>query len=240
MLPSLTSPEALADHTVVVIDVLRATTTITHALAAGANEVIPSADIDEARTLAANYAPGEVRLGGERGGVKVEGFDLGNSPAEYNADTVGGRTVVFTTTNGTRAMEFCRQAQTVLIGAFVNLAAVCESLKTAQNIHLLCSGTEQKVTREDVLLAGAIADRLTARSDAPWELNDEARLAAAAWRQVTANLSETSLPEALLDSQGGRNVTRLGLTADIETAGTLDQFDLAPRLDLGEWRILAR
>ena len=237
MLPSLTSPEAFQDQTVVVIDVLRATTTIVHALAAGAKEVIPCADIDHARTLAAKFPRESVSLGGERQGVKIADFDLGNSPAEYNAETVSGRTVVFTTTNGTRAMEFCRQAETVLIGAFVNLSALCANLKAAKRVHLLCAGTGQKVTREDVLLAGAIVTQLMGEKDAPWELNDEARLAMNAWRDVEAQLDQIPLADQLRDSQGGRNVAGLGLEADIAAAATLNQFDLVPQLDLAEWRI---
>jgi 2-phosphosulfolactate phosphatase len=155
-LPQLTTPEALAGQTVVVIDVLRATTVITTALAAGARRVIPCLEVDEARQIAARLPKNEVLLGGERHGLPIEGFDLGNSPADYTAERVAGRTLVFTTTNGTQAMRQCHQARRVLIGAFVNLRAVVAALTESESVHLLCAGTNGAITREDVLLAGAI------------------------------------------------------------------------------------
>src|SRR5262245_17681938 len=98
LLPDLAEPAALAAKTVVVIDVLRATTTIVHALAAGAREVVPCLEVEEARQVAARLGKVAV-LRGERGGVAIAGFDVGNSPAEYTRERVGGKTVVFTTTN---------------------------------------------------------------------------------------------------------------------------------------------
>ena len=109
-LPDLVTPEELAGGTVVVIDVLRASTVICHALAAGARAVIPMLEV--ARSPADRrraWPAGQAMLGGEREGLPIAGFDLGNSPAEYRPDTVGGRTIVFTTTNGTRAMNRCRR-----------------------------------------------------------------------------------------------------------------------------------
>ena len=105
-LPNLTTPERLADETVVVIDVLRASTTITWALASGASCVIPCLEVEKARAKAAEIGT-DVLLGGERAGELIEGFDLGNSPSEYTREMVDGKTIVFTTTNGTRAMVQC-------------------------------------------------------------------------------------------------------------------------------------
>ncbi len=159
-LPDLTTPEALAGGTVVVIDVLRASTVIVHALAAGACEVIPCLEIEDAPQVAARLPQGQAILGGERGGLPIAGFDLGNSPGEYTAERVSGKTVVFTTTNGTRAMQQCRQAKRVLIGALVNASAVVAALSADDHVHLLCAGTRGEITREDVLVAGLLADRL--------------------------------------------------------------------------------
>src|SRR6185436_10147310 len=117
LLPALAEPGDLAGRTVVVIDVLRATTTIITALAAGATQVVPCQEIEEARRLAGQFSPPAI-TGGERGGRQIPGFDLGNSPRAYTRKRVGGRPVVFTTTNGTRAMLRCREAGRVLIGAF--------------------------------------------------------------------------------------------------------------------------
>lgn len=96
------------------------TTTIAYALAAGAVEILPCAEVEAAQKLAATLPPGRALLGGERLGLPIKGFDLGNSPSGYTRERVAGRTVVFTTTNGTRALERCRLAQRVLPGAFVN------------------------------------------------------------------------------------------------------------------------
>ncbi len=162
-LPALLEPEELTGAAVVVIDVLRASTVIACALAAGAREVIPCLEVEEARKIAAGLPKGEALLGGERHGLPIEGFDFGNSPAEYRPDLVAGRTVVFTTTNGTRAMNACHKASRVLIGAFVNCQAVCAALPPARPIHLLCAGTSGKITREDVLFAGLVAEPLDRR-----------------------------------------------------------------------------
>src|SRR5687768_6552706 len=127
LLPALVEPHELAGKTVVVIDVLRATTTIIHALAAGAKEVVPLLEVDEALALATKL-PGQAVLGGERGGKRIAGSNLGNSPLEYTPATVGGKTPVFTTTNGTRAMLRCAQARRILIAGFVNFSAICREL----------------------------------------------------------------------------------------------------------------
>src|SRR5205807_327556 len=118
-------PDRLSGATAVVIDVLRATTTIVYALAAGCRQVLPVADLDEARALANSMPAGKVLLGGERGGAPLPDFDLGNSPAEYTAARCRNRALVLTTSNGTRAIVRASAAERVLIAAFVNFSAVC-------------------------------------------------------------------------------------------------------------------
>ena len=257
-LPQLTTPEALAGGTVVVIDVLRATTTIAFALAAGAERIIPCGELDDARRLrdelAARRPPVAALLGGERGGLPIEGFDFGNSPAEYTPHRVRGRTIAFTTTNGTQAMLPCRQAARVLLGAFVNLRAVIAEVRGAERVHLLCAGTQGEITREDVLAAGAIVHRLM-RPDDPlaagaWsrcELNDQARIARDAWQAALppAELFTSSVPrqwlaKTLAESKGGRNLTRVGLARDIADCADLDRFDVVPELDVDAWEVRVR
>jgi len=248
-LPVLTTPQELAGGVVVVIDVLRASTTITHALIAGAASVVPCLEIEDARATAAKLAAaGPVVLGGERGGLPIEGFDLGNSPAGCTPESVGGKTLVFTTTNGTLAMARCRQAARVLIGSFVNRGAVGLRLQAARaggkSVHLLCAGTGGKVTREDVLFAGSLVDLLVGADEEAWDLNDQAILAGDAWRQALARgMRESTLNETvareLRRTQGGRNLKRIGLDADIQDAAQVDRFDLVPELFLSEWAIRA-
>jgi 2-phosphosulfolactate phosphatase len=229
LLPALVAEESFAGHTAVVIDVLRATTTIVHALAAGAKQVIPCLTVEDARAAAARLAHEKVLLGGERQGVRIEGFDFGNSPGEYTPASVGGRTIVFTTTNGTRAMMRCRQASQVLLAAFANRSAVLAALATKPTVHIACAGTDGSITREDVLVAGSLIAGLTSRS-AAWELNDEAAIARDAWLAVGADADPSALLRAMEASQGGRNLLHEGFPQDIATAAQLDRFDVLPRL----------
>jgi len=234
LLPALVEPQELSGKTVVVIDVLRATTTIVHSLAAAAAEVIPCLEVEEAKRIAARL--GSVAItGGERGGTQIPGFDLGNSPAEYSRDRVAGKSVVFTTTNGTRAMLRCKAAQRVLLGAFVNFSAVCRELADLPEITLLCAGTDGHVTREDTLLAGALVDDLSRGGKCL--LNDQALLAADAWRTAVRALTDRPLGIALRDSRGGRNLIEIGQEHDIDLAAQIDKFDIVPELDLAAWRI---
>ena len=187
-------------------------------------------------------------LGGERGGLPIEGFDLGNSPCEYTPECVAGRTIVFTTTNGTRAMLHCRQAERVLLGAFVNLGAVVERLRSADRVHLLCAGTEGEITREDVAAAGAIVNRLMPPLDpeaaGDWwrELNDEAAIAIDIMPEF-ARMNEfrpfgpTALAGLLRGTQGGRNLMRVRLARDIIDCAAIDRFQVVPELDVAAWEI---
>ena len=237
MLPTLTHPHETAGKTVVVVDVLRASTTIVAAMAAGVRQIVPCLEVDEALNLRPQIDPSAL-LGGERGGKPIPGFDLGNSPSEYDSSTVSGKTLCFTTTNGTRAMMRCSGAARVLIGSFVNLSATFQAVKEDSEVVILCAGTNGQVTREDVLFAGAFAVRAQMSNDAI-ELNDEARLAIDAWRSLNRNgiLSTEELTAQLLQTQGGKNLEALGLHADIAYSANIDRFDIVPELDLSSWRI---
>ena len=244
-LPALTSPEELAASDVVMIDVLRASTTIAHALSAGAISVVPCGEVDEARQTAARMPAGTFVLGGERGGLPIEGFHLGNSPTEYTPASVGGKTVVFTTTNGTAALLKCRSAAQVLIGSFANLSAVPKLIDGRRPVHLLCAGTRGRITREDVLLAGALTERLLESTVDRASMNDQARIALDVWQAAvppgrgrTRDLTK-HLSAALRECQGGRNLLGIGLERDIETAAEVDRFDLVPALNVSTWRITA-
>jgi 2-phosphosulfolactate phosphatase len=248
LLPDLVDEAELAGATVVVIDVLRATTTITYALAAGAREVVPCLEIEDARQVARRFQGGEVLLGGERGGVKIEGFDLGNSPEEYSPEAVRGRSIAFTTTNGTRAMLRCRQAKRVLVGAIVNLSAVANAMVRDENIHLVCAGTEGEVSFEDTLVAGWLAHRRWVAEE-DLQLNDSAHLANRVFRWLlslqqasTRNVPERKLQDfetiaVLATGIGGRNVVSLGRAVDLRAAGQIDKFDFVPELNLADWSI---
>ena len=121
-LPQAVDEKELSGTTVIVIDLLRATSTICQALASGAREVVPFLDVDDALAAAKGTDRASIVLGGERRGGKIPGFDVGNSPAEYTSQVVGGKRVFITTTNGTRAMHHARLASRVVLGSFLNLS----------------------------------------------------------------------------------------------------------------------
>jgi 2-phosphosulfolactate phosphatase len=235
LLPSLMPAGTLRGGVAVVIDVLRATTTIVHALARGCPAVIPCGEIDEAREVAAGLPRGSAILGGERRGEPIPGFDLGNSPGAYTADACRGKTLVMTTTNGTRALLASLEAEVVLVGAFVNLAATVQRLiHEKRPIHLICAGTEGRISYEDSLLAGALASRLV---DLEHELaNDEAHIVRGLWCRVQENVwshedhpgragEEPPLVGYLTRGTGGRRVMELGLGDDVAAAATINRPD---------------
>jgi len=227
---------AVAGGIAVVIDVLRASTTIITALANGAVRVRPMADVAAARACAAALGSGAV-LGGERGGVRIAGFDLGNSPAEYDRDRVAGRTIVITTTNGTAALAACRAAREIVVGAIVNRSAVAAAVRRLaaaahiDAVHLVCAGTDGAVTAEDVLAAGAILD--AALRDAPAdELDAPAQAAVDAFRRVAGAADPRAAVAAeFRRAPGGANLVELGMEADLPAAAAIDSLACVPRLD---------
>lgn len=229
-LPSLVQPENLREHAVVVIDVLRATTTIITALQNGASKIIPCVEIEDAQKARMVLQRG--LLGGERKGLKIEGFDLGNSPLEYSPQVVAGQTIFMATTNGTPAMKVCREAKSVLIGGFINAQAIVNRLKDERLVTFLCAGTDGRITGEDVLFAGCAIERLQ-RAGVSAKLNDQATLALLAWRESCRQVAAgTTLADILADMHGGRNLVRNGMRADIEYCAVLDRVAFVPQLDL--------
>jgi 2-phosphosulfolactate phosphatase len=239
LLPALFEPAELRGGVGLVIDLLRASTTIVQALASGAEAVIACEEVDEARRTAADLAGSEpVLLGGERGGVRIDGFDLGNSPLEYTRERVGGRTIVFTTTNGTRAIRRCAEADVIRIGAFTNHRAVLKWLSLEHRpVHLVCAGTNGRITAEDCLCAGAFAWQLIEFEELYEPGNDEAQIAIDAYHANAG--ADLNLLEALRHSRGGRNLVALGYGADIEHAARCDLFDIVPEYDPQSGRIVA-
>ena len=234
-LPETVAPADLAGGVVVVIDVLRATTVIVHALSHGARAIVPAASIDEARSLASRWPAAERLLGGERHGVTIEGFDLDNSPYSYGPEVVAGKTIIFTTTNGTRAMRWAEQAAEIRVGAFANLSAVVASLRgETRPVHVLCAGTDNRITGEDLLVAGAIADRLSG----VFTIRRETQIFAEFWRQHGAG--DRDRLRTMRESAGGRNLVELGFDRDIERASQIDLFADVPVLNRasGELRIM--
>ena len=227
---------ALKGGVAIVLDVLRATTAMVCALHAGASAILPCLEIDEARAVASLFPAGRALLAGERQGVAIEGFDFANSPGSFTPESCGGKAIVMTTTNGTRAILASLDADRVLIASFLNLAATVNALSVERRpIHVVCSGTNGLVSFEDSLLAGAIVHALALGGTHRPTGNDEAFLVEAAW----AHAKDEPLVEVLARGVGGRRVTELGLAPDIAIAADTDRLDIVAEVVRDPIRVIS-
>jgi 2-phosphosulfolactate phosphatase len=190
-LPSLARRD-LGGAACVVFDVLRATSTFVTALSNGAAAIIPAGEISEA--LEMKQQRPDLLTGGERNGVKIRvpggEFDFGNSPREFTPEKARGKTIVSTTTNGTRALRACAGAKTVLAAAFLNLGATARYLRKKKfpDVLLICAGTRENAALEDILAAGALCQTLL-ESGAAAALSDSAQIAIAAFERLKGDLA---------------------------------------------------
>jgi 2-phosphosulfolactate phosphatase len=209
----------LTGVTAVVFDVLRATSSIVTGLASGVESIIPVHTVEEARALKARD-PG-LLLAGERGGLPPQGFDLGNSPEEFEKLT--GRRVVMTTTNGTAAIESVKRASKVLIGSLLNIDALANYLFTRRpkNLLLVCAGTEEDFSLEDAIAAGALVTRLPDDDG----LSDSAIITRSLYEQVGDDLDEW-----LRQTRNGKRLREIGKDADIRWCARLSVFNLVGQL----------
>jgi 2-phosphosulfolactate phosphatase len=226
--PETLTEALLADKTAVVVDVLRATSSILAALAAGAQRVVPTLEVAEARAVRDASPPGTVILGGERDGLPIPGFDVGNSPQEFTPERVRGKTVAITTTNGTRALLMALPAARVYVASLVNVAATARRLaeRCAGDVALVTSGTERRVSWEDAFCAGAIVEALGSLGpQGVWHFTDSALIALECWRAARCDVRA-----ALRRGRGGRNVIERGLADAFETCGAVDAINLVARV----------
>lgn len=216
LLPGDLKPDHLVGKAVVVFDVLRATTSMSAALAAGVKEIRIYGDVESALSAGRAHV-GPHLICGERHALKPPGFDLGNSPGAFQRDIHADTTLFMTTTNGTIAILAAAGAPVVFTGALVNARNVAGALvKTRLDVTLLCSGTEGFVCTEDTLGAGAVIEALG--SSGQVELtSDVAWMARSLFRA-----SKNHLYEALFESRGGHNIRRAGLDPDIAFCAALD------------------
>jgi 2-phosphosulfolactate phosphatase len=207
-------PCRLGPSACVVIDVIRATSTLLVALANGARGVRPVAGVEEAFALK-EHNPSAL-LAGERGGVPLPGFDLGNSPREMTAERVAGRDLIVTTTNGTQALAACLGARAVLTACFLNLDAVAARLREiGPPWMILCAGFEGGFGLDDAIVAGALAEALG---------RDHALVSL--YHSVRHDLAGT-----LLGCNAGQELVKVGLGDDVPFCAELNRFALVPTLD---------
>ncbi len=222
--PAVVDETSVEGRTAVVIDVIRATSTVVEALANGAKAIFPTVSTEEAVKLASSLGREDTLLCGERKGLKVEGFDLGNSPGEFTPAMVGGKQLVMTTTNGTRAFAAAEGADRVLAASFMNLSAVVEALEGVSSLVVVCAGRENRFSLDDALCAGALLNRLASASEKEMELNDAGRVALA-----LPTLHPVTV-EFLRSTAAGKNLVGVGLGEDLELCASLDRHSLVPEM----------
>ncbi len=218
----------LAGKLVVIIDVLRASSTIVTALANGCSGsgFIPIFSPEQAKEEAQQFAKERVLLGGEREGKKIEGFDLGNSPREYKREVVKDKTIIFSTTNGVKTLEIIKDARRIIIGSFLNLQAVCNYCTNYQgDISIICAGRDGQFSLEDAACAGMIINSL--RDVFPGGLQEvDANLTA----QLLYEKFGNNILETLRKSQHGRYLESIGLSEDLKFCSQLDFYHIVPIL----------
>lgn len=210
------------NRTAIVVDVLRATSTIITALENGSSGVLPVETVCQAKD---SRQPGDL-LGGERFCKKIAGFELGNSPLEYTEGVVSGKRVVLTTTNGTRAIQKSLKAAHLIAGALLNSASCAEAaLRFRRDIIILCSGTQDEFALEDGLCAGLIVDELANRCAEPVVLNDFAMAMQHAYHSARPTLMET-----IMQSSNGRRLAKIGFAEDVRYCCEVNRTSVVPIL----------
>jgi 2-phosphosulfolactate phosphatase len=223
--PASVDELGMRGRNVVIIDVLRASTTICAALQNGAREIIPTPDIETATKISANLSSDSRLLGGEREGKKIDGFHLGNSPLEYTSEKVANKTIIFTTTNGAGAIYKCRYAAMALVGSFVNLSAIARTMVDIGGTWtILCSGEKGAFSAEDATCAGMIISRIQAETNVQL---DDAGLASL----ILYKSFKRSILGMMKKSEHGKYLMSIGFAGDLEFCAAIDSVPVIPVVD---------
>ncbi len=214
----------LYNTTVIVVDVLRATTCMICALNGGADKIVPTVDAGDAVAIAGRLGQRECVLGGERGGIKISGFDLGNSPKEYLGRAVKNKTVIVSTTNGTGAIHSVRSADMVMLGAMINRTAVAKAAAArGDDVLIVCAGTEHQPSADDLCTAGAIIDAMHYYADfAEGDLSDMALIC----EKLYADMRDGSFD--IKKTFHCARLLRLGFEEDVDFCFEEDATDTVP------------
>jgi 2-phosphosulfolactate phosphatase len=220
--------EEVRNKTVVVIDVLRACSSMVTALINGAKGIIAVEDMAAASKIAANLDPKSVLLCGEKDGRKIDGYQLGNSPMEYSRGVVDGKTMIMNTTNGTKAVTRAGLARKILIGCFLNAGSVVEELRNGDgDIIIICAGWKSRFSLEDMLCAGLIIDRLSGgvfNDDA----TDGAKLAHVLYQKYSNDIEG-----AVSQSNHANRLKDIAHPNDISYCSELDRISIVPYMKDG-------
>ena len=220
----------------VVIDVLRATSSAIMAFKNGCSSFIPITTIEETRELAKKFKRGKVLLGGAKRGARIRGFDLGNSPNDYKEEIVKGKDIIFTSSNGTKAMHELKGTREVLVASFLNASAVCNELLALKgDVLIACSGDFGVFSLGDAVCAGMIVDGLTERLSGELEKSDAATVT-----QMLYRVHKKDIRGMLFNSEWGQYLIGLGLAKDLDTCAEVDSAPIVPRFRDGVVRVYAR
>jgi 2-phosphosulfolactate phosphatase len=224
--PEQLAPSLVANRVVAVIDVLRMSTTVAVALSNGARAVVPFESSEEVVTRSKSFERDRVRLAGERRMHTIPGFDLGNSPREFTAEAVEGKTVLITTTNGTPTLVAVQGARDVVVASYVNFTAVLAMLRSAArggtDVAIVCAGRERQFSLEDTACAGRYVRHITKRL-ANVEVNDAARAA-----MLLDGRYKEDLVRLFEESSHGKALDEAGYHGDLELCAALDSYPVVP------------
>jgi 2-phosphosulfolactate phosphatase len=224
VVPFAPNPNLLFDRVVVVIDVLRATSVIVHAMSEGALGAIPLTTVEEAFQMAKGFPQDSVLLGGERDANEIPGFDLGNSPREYVAEKVKGKKLILTTTNGTKAFHLVSSAKEILVGSFFNIGAVAQRcVELDRDILIFPSGDEGNFSLEDTICGGMLIELIARRGKESISFTDASRGA-----QILYQRFQDHLLEAFHLSHHGKELINRGFEDDLAYCAQIDITSLVP------------
>lgn len=219
----------LENKVVVVIDVLRSSTSICAALMAGAKGVIPTDGPGEAGELRSKLGGENTVLAGERDGIRIDNFELGNSPSEFTKESVDGKFVIMTTTNGTAMFKKTAKSSAVLAGGLVNASKIAEKMAASEkDMIIACSGREGNFSIEDTLCGGLLIDLLSSKYKVEHKLNDAAMIAFQLYQKNVSNLRET-----IEKGEHAQFLTSLGYQQDVSMATLIDSMPVRPVLKDG-------
>lgn len=220
--------EELRKKVVVVVDVLRASSTIITALMNHAKGIIPVEDMGEASRISQSVDSDNLLLCGEKDGVKIEGYDLGNSPFEYSVDKVENKTLIFNTTNGTKAIKKAIGSSNLYIGSFLNLSTIVHTLnKEQKDIVLICAGWRGRMAIEDLLFAGNVIYNL-GEGSLPQDARDGAKVAYGLYEKFRENI-----PDVIHSSNHAVRLKNITNDKDIDYCAQSDICDVLPILNDG-------
>ena len=227
--PVAHSKPDLSRRTVVVIDVLRCTTSINTALRAGAKGVIPVLGPGEAADVWTKIGSDMAVLAGERQGVRIENFLLGNSPAEFTEETVAGKFVIMTTTNGTMAFVNSQPAARIFSASLTNISTVAQAVASAgDDLAVVCAGREGHFSIEDTICGGMLIHLLAAEHKIKLEFNDASSLALLLYRT-----NSRAIGKAIAQGEHGRFLISIGFEHDVRSVAEIDSVPVLPVLKDG-------